>query len=191
MAAPVPFRTTSEELFSAAAPPVLSSAFTPPPLQTVAAALPPPLPLLFLELAEEAEEAEDDVLSVLQLESWQGVPGKLGLLTGGWTRSRAPELCELSRCPSSFLQPKSGRKMLSMKKLVVLWACWATCSGRMGGEGRLGDGDGVSASLLSVLLRSRCSSIAAFLKNVAAFRSIHFPWTGDCIQELTAGSTKT
>lgn len=181
VAAPEPFSTTSEdELFSAATPPVLSSALTPlPPVEPAAAAAPPPPPLLlFLGLAKEAEEAEDEELSVLQLESWHGVPGRLGLLTAGWTRSR-PEVCALSRGPRpcSFLQPKSGRRMLSMKKLVVLWACWATCRGSMGGEGRLGDGDTLSPSLLSVLFRSRCSSIAAALKNESVL-SIHFHSAG-------------
>lgn len=164
VAAPLPFSTTSEEeLFSAAAPPVLSSAFTPlPPPETAAAeaaaaAHGVPL-LLFLGLAKEAEEAEDAELSVLQLESWHGVPGRLGLLT----RSR-PEVCALSRAltPCSFLQPKSGRRMLSMKKLVVLWACCAACSGRMGGEGRLGAGDPLTLSPSLLLALSRCSSISA------------------------------
>lgn len=171
-------------MFSPAPPPVLSSAFTPLlPVETAVAAVPPPLPLLFLGLAKEVEEAEDEVLSVLQLESWHGVPGRLGLLTTECTRSR-PEVCALSRGtrPCSFLQPKSGRKMLSMKKLVVLWACWATCRGRMGGEGRLGDGETLSPSLLSVLFRSRCSSITGYLKNVVSVLSIqiHFHFVGLC-----------
>lgn len=180
MGPPVPFSTTSEEeLLSLAAPPVLSSAFTPWLLPMGAAAAAPPLLLLllfFLGLAKEAvEEAEDELLSVLQLESWHGVPGRLGLLTTGWTRSR-PEVCarSLGPRPCSFLQPKSGLKMLSMKKLVVLWACWATCRGKIGGEGRLGDGETLSPSLVSVLFGSRCSSIGASLKNLASVRSIHF-----------------
>lgn len=158
--APVPFSTTSEEdVFSPPAPaPVLSSAFTPLfPVETA----PPAQPLLCLGLAKEAEEAEDEVLSLLQFESWHGVPGRLGLLTAGCTRSR-PEACG-PRPPCSFLRPKSGRNMLSMKKLVVLWACWATCRGRMGGEGRPGDGDTLSPSLPSVVFC--CSSIASFVKN--------------------------
>lgn len=168
--APVPFNTTSEEeVFSPAPLPVLSSAFMPLlPVETAETAVPPPLPLIFLGLVKDVEEAEDEVLSLLQLESWHGVLGRLGLLTTGWTRSR-PEVCALSRRPSScsFLQPKSGRKMLSIKKLVVLWDCWATCRGSMGGEGRLGEEETLSPSLLSVLFKSRCSCIAASLKNVA------------------------
>lgn len=180
----MPFSTTSEEdVFSPAPPPVLSSAFM-PLLPVEAAAIPPPLPLLFWGLAKEVEEAEDDddELSLLQLESWHGVPGRLGLLTTGWTRSR-PEVCALSRGPRpcSFLQPKSGRKMLSMKKLVVLWACWATCRGSRGGEGKLGEGETLSPSLLSVLFKSRSSSIAASLKNVASLLSTHFHFAGLCL----------
>lgn len=122
--AAVPLSTTSEEdVFSPAPPPVLSSAFTPSlfPVEATVVAVPPPL--LFFELAKEVlEDAEDEVLSLLQFESWDSVPGRLGLLNTGWTRSRV-DVCALSRAPFSFLQPKSGRKILSIKKLVVLWAC--------------------------------------------------------------------
>ena len=79
---PVPFRTTEDE-------DVVSPNFAPAP--------PPPEPSsaaeleLFLGLGDSArdEAAEDDeVLSLLQLESWQGVPGWVGRTTGRPPRSR-------------------------------------------------------------------------------------------------------
>lgn len=64
---------------------------------------------------EDDEEEEDEVLSLLHVESRQ----RDGLIISGLTFS-LPAVCPRSRQPSSFLQPKSGRRMLSMKKFVVL-----------------------------------------------------------------------
>lgn len=71
---------------------------------------------------EEEEGEEEEVLSLLQLESRQRLPAWGGLATSGLTFS-LPGVWPLSRQPASFLQPKSGRRMLSMKKFVVLWPC--------------------------------------------------------------------
>lgn len=91
------------------------------------------------EEEEEEEEGDDAVLSLLQFESRHSLA--------------------LSR-PGSFLQPKSGRRMLSMKKLVVLWACCAAWWGsRTAGDGRFGDSDMLSSSVESRPPGSFCSSI--------------------------------
>lgn len=74
---------------------------------------------------EDGEEDEDEeVLSLLQFESWQRLLLCDGLIAIGLTFS-LPEVCARSLLPRSFLQPKSGLRILSMKKFVVLWACCA------------------------------------------------------------------
>ena len=60
-----------------------------------------------------------------------------------------------------------------MKKLVVLWACWAAWWGKiMGGDGRFGDRDMLSSSVESrPLLGSFCSSMSP--ATVTKFQPLH------------------
>lgn len=65
---------------------------------------------------------------------------------------------------------------MSIKKLVVLWACWAAWWGRSrGGDGRLGDRDILSSSVESLpLLASFCASIDEKEKNFGPlFAKLH------------------
>lgn len=71
---------------------------------------------------EDDDEEEDDDEVRWSVES----PRDDGLATSGLTFSL------LER--SSRLQPKSGRKMLSMKKFVVRWTCGAASRARTGGD---------------------------------------------------------
>ncbi len=110
---------------------------------------------------EDGEEDEDEeVLSLLQFESWQRLLLCDGLITIGLTFS-LPEVCARSLLPRSFLQPKSGLRILSMKKFVVLWACCAAWWGKIGGDGILGESETLSDSVESRLFWSFCSSMTA------------------------------
>lgn len=88
------------------------------------------LECLLLTGDETVEEADDETLSLLQLESGQGA-----------RRTAIPRTPLSDACapaPRSLLQPKSGLRMLSMKKFVVL-CVWCAADG----EGR----ETVSSSL--------------------------------------------
>lgn len=72
-----------------------------------------------------------------------------------------------------------------MKKLVVLWACWAAWWGKTrGGEGRFGDRDMLSSSVESrPLFGSFCSSITVnnFTPNsTCCFRPFRYPVLTEC-----------
>lgn len=77
---------------------------------------------------EEEEDGDEEVLSLLQFESRHRVPpcGVVVGCGGGGLELSRPGVWLRSRQPDSLRQPKSGRRMLSMKKFVVRWcACWA------------------------------------------------------------------